>query len=491
MTEAVTGDVDGIELKPPMSERFRFNARDFPYWLVAILGILVWMLVLIVTNDQYREAWHAIIPGLTTTISATIYGFALATVIGLLAGLGRISKNVVARNVAITYIEFIRGVPILVLLFTTAYVIVPQLSSAFGFSNSSVSNFPRAVFALALIYGAYLAEVFRAGIESVPKGQTEAGRSLGLSHGQTMRRIVLPQAIRNMTPALGNDLIAMLKDSSLLSVLAIREITQEARLYASSTFQFRPDLPGADVPLPEHDARPVAAPAVVPEPARAGRVAMTDVGAAPMVQIDALVKTFDRGRVVAVDGVDLTVPTGGVTVLVGPSGSGKSTVLRCINGLELPTSGSVHVDGRLLTPKSSDLDAIREEVGMVFQQFNLFAHLTALENITLAQRVVRKRTKAVAESTAREQLAPRRHPREGRQLPTRAERRPAAARRHRAVAGHGPEADALRRADERARPGDDQRGARRDAGARAGRDDDGGRHPRDGLRPRRRPTRSW
>ena len=98
MTEAVTGDVDGIEPKPPMAERFRFNARDFPYWLVAILGILAWMLVLIVTNDQYREAWDAIIPGLTTTISATLYGFALALVIGLLAGLGRISRNVVAAQ---------------------------------------------------------------------------------------------------------------------------------------------------------------------------------------------------------------------------------------------------------------------------------------------------------------------------------------------------------------------------------------------------------
>jgi polar amino acid transport system ATP-binding protein len=124
-----------------------------------------------------------------------------------------------------------------------------------------------------------------------------------------------------------------------------------------------------------------------------------------MVAIAGLVKTFDHGRIVAVDGVDLTVPTGGVTVLVGPSGSGKSTVLRCINGLELPTAGTVHVDGKPLTPKSADLDAIREEVGMVFQQFNLFAHLTALENVTLAQRTVRKRPRAVAEQTAREQLA--------------------------------------------------------------------------------------
>ena len=132
---------------------------------------------------------------------------------------------------------------------------------------------------------------------------------------------------------------------------------------------------------------------------------MTEPTPVPMVRIEGLVKTFDRGRIVAVDGVDLTVPTGGVTVLVGPSGSGKSTVLRCINGLELPTAGTVTVDGRLLTPKSADLDAIREEVGMVFQQFNLFAHLTVLENITLAQRVVRKRSKDEAESTAREQLA--------------------------------------------------------------------------------------
>ena len=240
MVAGAAPETDPIASEPPMAERWRFNARDFPYWLVAILGILTWMLVLIVTDPTYTDAWDAIIPGFTTTISATLYGFGFALVLGLLAGLGRISRNVVLRNIAITYIGFIRGVPILVLLFMTAYVVVPQLSSTLGFENSSISFFPRAVFALALIYGAYLAEVFRAGIESVPRGQMEAGRSLGLSHGQTMRRIILPQAVRNMTPALGNDLIAMLKDSSLLSVLAIREISQQARLYASSTFQFRP-----------------------------------------------------------------------------------------------------------------------------------------------------------------------------------------------------------------------------------------------------------
>src|SRR6478752_2400642 len=96
-----------------------------------------------------------------------------------------------------------------------------------------------------------------------------------------------------------------------------------------------------------------------------------DAVAPAMVEIAALVKRFDQGRIVAVDGVDLTVPRGSVTVLVGPSGSGKSTVLRCINGLEVPSEGTVSVDGVRVTEKATDLDAIREEVGMVFQQFNL------------------------------------------------------------------------------------------------------------------------
>ena len=243
---ATGGDTEAEStLQAPVADGFRFNARDFPYWLVAILLALAWMGYLILRSPSRPGPLShgrvtGTITGLTTTIRATITGFALALLIGLIAGLGRISKNVLIRNLAITYIEFVRGVPILVLISMTAFVIVPQLSDALGFDNSTVDFFWRAAIALALIYGAYLAEVFRAGIESVPKGQSEAGRSLGLSAGQTMRKIVLPQAVRNMTPAIGNDLIAMLKDSSLLSVLGIRELTQENKIYTSATFQYKP-----------------------------------------------------------------------------------------------------------------------------------------------------------------------------------------------------------------------------------------------------------
>ena len=96
----------------------------------------------------------------------------------------------------------------------------------------------RAIIALVLIYAAYIAEIFRAGIESIGRGQMEAARSLGMSHVQAMRYIILPQAVRNVLPALGNDLIALLKDTSLVSVLGVREITQVSRLSVSTTFRY-------------------------------------------------------------------------------------------------------------------------------------------------------------------------------------------------------------------------------------------------------------
>lgn len=193
---------------------------------------------LLAVPNSYREAFIFIFPGISTTLYLTLGGFGLALLFGLLAGLGRISQNRLVRNIAITYVEFIRGVPTLVLILTLAFVLVPAVSNSIGIDNRDVSIELRAILALAIIYGAFLAEIFRAGIESIPKGQMEAARSLGMSARQAMQYIILPQAIRNISPALGNDFIAMLKDSSLASVLAVRELTQRSRLHAGSTFRF-------------------------------------------------------------------------------------------------------------------------------------------------------------------------------------------------------------------------------------------------------------
>lgn len=211
----------------------------FPWWLIAIVLILILVAFFIYSNETYRNAFEFILRGISVTVQTTIYAYIIAIVIGLIMGLGRVSRNVVFRNVARFYVELIRGIPMLVLIFTIAFVLVVDLAGLIGLDGRDVPMNTRAVIALAITYGAFSAEIFRAGIQSIGPGQMEAARSLGMSYAQAMRYVILPQAIRNVLPALGNDFIAMLKDSSLVSVLAVRDITQVARLHAGSTFRFR------------------------------------------------------------------------------------------------------------------------------------------------------------------------------------------------------------------------------------------------------------
>jgi polar amino acid transport system permease protein len=210
-----------------------------PWWLLIILGVIGYMAVQVVVDPEYRRIFLTISRGLGLTLYVTAVSFVCALLFGLLLGLGRVSRSVVLRNLATTYIEFVRGVPMLVLIFAISFAVVPVFARTFGLPNDAISLTTRAIIALVLIYGAYMAEIFRAGIESIGRGQMEAARSLGLSHFQAMRFVILPQAIRNVFPALGNDLIALLKDSSLVSVLGVREMTQMARLDVSTTFQYQ------------------------------------------------------------------------------------------------------------------------------------------------------------------------------------------------------------------------------------------------------------
>ncbi|GMQ79382.1 MAG: amino acid ABC transporter permease [Anaerolineae bacterium] len=232
--------------------------KKIPWWLLIILAFLTFIGVLIIVNPEYRAAFNFIVgnlgsiddlldgeflafigKGISVTLYVTVVSFVISIFLGLLAGLGRVSHNTAIRNVATTYVEFVRGLPVLVLIFTFAFVVVPEVSDLIGFDNRSIPGTTRGIIALSFFYGAFIGEIFRAGIESIPHGQTEAARSLGLTGRQSMRYIILPQAVRNILPALGNDFIAILKDSSLLSVLAVREITQQSRLYSGSTFRFR------------------------------------------------------------------------------------------------------------------------------------------------------------------------------------------------------------------------------------------------------------
>jgi polar amino acid transport system permease protein len=233
--------------------------QEFPWWLVALILMIVWTAWIILTRESYREAFRFIIVGLRTTIIVSLVSYALALLIGLITALAQISHSVFWKNFAKVYVELVRGIPMLVLIFFIALVGVPMVVDLFnalgrwlsnlgldfigqvftGINNNAIPMSVRAVIALSLTYGAYLSEIFRAGIQSISRGQMEAGKALGMSYFQIMRLIILPQAIRNVLPPLGNDFISMVKDSSLVSVLAVRDITQMSRLYAGRTFRFR------------------------------------------------------------------------------------------------------------------------------------------------------------------------------------------------------------------------------------------------------------
>ena len=177
------------------------------------------------------------------------------------------------REVATFYVEIVRGIPVLVLLFYVAFVGAPQLVAAVELRLRrpidagllpalTVRDFDmtwRAIFALMISYSAFLAEIFRAGIEAVPRGQVEAAQSLGLTRCQTFRFVVLPQAIRIVLPPLGNDFVAMIKDSALVSALGVQDITQLGKVYSASTFLLLRDLQRRRLPLSGDDHQPVAA----------------------------------------------------------------------------------------------------------------------------------------------------------------------------------------------------------------------------------------
>jgi polar amino acid transport system permease protein len=241
---------------PSAQGQFIQRLSKLPWWLLLLIFAGIILLYQFLTNDLYSLILGKLVQGIVTTVFVTLIAFTSAIILGLLAGLGRVSKNPVIFNLATLYVNVIRGVPMIVQIFYVAFVVTPaffSLLAALGkalipvlgpdnfmvtTTTQDVSLLARAVVALSLAYGGFEAETFRAGIESIGRGQMEAARSLGMSYFHAMRWVILPQAIRRILPPLGNDFIAMLKDSSLVSVLGVRDITQEARLYASASFRY-------------------------------------------------------------------------------------------------------------------------------------------------------------------------------------------------------------------------------------------------------------
>lgn len=404
-----------------------------------------------------------LIQGIVFTLAATGIGLAGGVVVGLVLAAMQLSRFKPLAAFARGYAVIFRGTP-LALQMIFFYNALPHVGIV-------LPGLLAAGLALAFNEATFIAEMFRSGVVGVDRGQVVAGQALGMTPRVLMRRIIAPQALRSMIPAMGNEAVSTLKNSSLASVIAVQELTLRSSQLASSTFDFfsvffasgliylvlagaislvqlalearfdldRPQalrglalwlpsrravaLPAgpsaskeertaAEVPeVGSEDAgpavRPLPAASSVERTARASRLADAPVA----LRINGVSKAY--GQQAVLRDLSLTVHAGEVVALLGPSGSGKSTLLRCINHLESWDAGQVHVggqrlgyrpDGQLMTPSDLARERARLGVGMLFQQFNLFAHLTARENVAGPLRWVHGWTAEDADRRARELL---------------------------------------------------------------------------------------
>ncbi len=222
--------------------------EDFPWWLVIVAVAGVFLFVRVATNADYSNVLGVMAKGIWITIYVTLISYTLACLLGLALALGQLSRWIVLRQISRFYVEVMRGIPIMVLLLYVAFALSPGLialwnwiTAPLGMDPATGRDFPfiwRAVIALTLAYASFLAEVFRAGLLSVDKGQIEAAEALGLSRWQRFRHIVFPQAFRTILPPLGNDFVAMIKDSSLVSVVGVADITQLGKTWAAGNFRY-------------------------------------------------------------------------------------------------------------------------------------------------------------------------------------------------------------------------------------------------------------
>ena len=342
--------------------------------------------------------------GLLVTLVVSVTGIVTSMPVGIALALGRRSTIPLIRIFSIAFIEFWRGVPLITVLFFATYML-----PLFVPGNFTIDGLVRVLIGIALFAGAYNAEVIRGGLQAIPRGQGEAASALGLSWWKTTALIVMPQALRHVIPGLVNSFIALFKDTSLVSIVALFDLLgQLARVVRRS------GLGDADhavhrLCLRRNDLFHVLfwnvalfavrrAPAER-APAQLSEMTMTENS---IVSIAGLNKWYGDFHVLR--DINLDVAKGERIVICGPSGSGKSTLIRCINALEEFQEGRIVVDGIELGPNLRRVDEVRREVGMVFQSFNLFPHLTVLENCTLAPIWVRNIPKKDAEAAAMKYL---------------------------------------------------------------------------------------
>ena len=341
--------------------------------------------------------------GLGMTVVLSLISLALGTLIGFALGVLRAGDSRALSGVIGAWVDLIRGTPFLVQIFLI-FFILPEL-------GVELDAFTAGIIGLTNLASCFICEIVVAGIRAVPTGQVEAALASGLSRWQRMRQVVLPQAMRVVLPPLVGQYVLLIKD--FLRRLSHRfDRSDPGRLAGRAAGSQRAPRLRHRWPrlfhrlLSAHLARQPAREAAGCRACRGAAVRATEPyqGRHPsVIEFRGVNKWF--GPLHVLKDITLIVEPREVVVVCGPSGSGKSTLIRCINGLETIKDGDLVVDGQHVGDRATNMAQLRTEIGFVFQQFNLYPHKTALENVTLAPIHVRKIPRAEAKSAGRELLA--------------------------------------------------------------------------------------
>jgi polar amino acid transport system permease protein len=229
-------------LKTDLNQAPKKKMQFDRWWFLVIAVVVLILLLVLLKPDPYWRMLKAVRNGIWMTISITGISFLIVIVFGLVVALARISKSTIIKGISTVYVEIIRGIPMLVQLIFW-YFAFPAMVQGIGdglniqyLSNWQAPDKFMAIFGLSFGYSAYMSEVYRAGIQSISRGQMEAARSLGLTYFQAMQHVILPQAVRVILPPVGNEFITLLKDSSLVSAVSVADLTRRGREFSSLTF---------------------------------------------------------------------------------------------------------------------------------------------------------------------------------------------------------------------------------------------------------------
>ena len=352
-----------------------------------------------------ESRWKMILSGLGVTFVISVFAALFGTILGFFLCLLRRSRFSAASKITAGFIRLLQGIPVLVLLMILFYVV---------FAKTQLSGIIVSIIAFSINFAVYVSEMMRTGIAAVDAGQWEAATAIGFGRMKTFTKIIAPQALRYILPVYKGEFISMVKMTSVVGYIAVQDLTKATDLIRSRTFEaFFPLIASAVIyfllawvltsllgiaergtgvsarrkkacrltAMIENAEKTLGTKQRTENPSEETR------GTEPVIAISHLKKSYPN--VTPLADVSADIFKGDVITIIGPSGTGKSTLLRCINRLETPTGGEIKVFGEDTSDKKVNLSMLRQRMGMVFQSFNLFGHLTVIENVILAPTVLK------------------------------------------------------------------------------------------------------